>query len=106
MPSTSRTTWNQPPKHSADSTRHRLTGEAVAKNRYAGLGGKAARRKGLLWSECSCVTTMAVTPSGGTANGGEALASPAGAETGVDEDAGFAGFEMRAIAGGTASQNR
>jgi hypothetical protein len=45
-------------------------------------------------------------PPCGTANGGEALASPAGAETGVDEDAGFADFETGAIAGGTASQNR
>lgn len=39
----------------------------------------------------------------GAADGGEALANLAGAESGVDKDAGFIGLHVGAIAGGTAA---
>ena len=39
------------------------------------------------------------------ADGGEALADLARAEPGVHEDAGFIGFEVGAIAAGTAAEN-
>jgi hypothetical protein len=42
----------------------------------------------------------------GAAQGGEALADLAEAEARIDQDAGFVGFHVSAIAGGTAPQNR
>src|SRR5579872_4909722 len=42
---------------------------------------------------------------GTTADGGKALPDLAGAETGIDEDAGFIGFQIGAIAARTAPQN-
>ena len=56
------------------------------------------------WSECSCVTRIAGQVLRRAANGGEALANLAQAETRVDQHAGLVGFHIGAVAGGTAAR--
>ena len=47
----------------------------------------------------------AVEPFGSAANGGEAFANLAAGKASVDEEAGFACFQVGAIAAGTAAKN-